>query len=349
MSVLSISYGSSNVSAVYLDDQGNVSSHFFGYGYSKNLYAHFCSEQAFYADVVNYLISKLRVSKTGLSIIATGFPSVPTIGYQYASSLTVDQLIAEADDYEVVCISNGTVFTQKNYLSYFDQNKMKLGTMETNYLLNLAIYTNAVPTRPSDYNLLLSSIWGMLNSNRKNTKELILNSKPILFFGDIINKKYIDREFENIAFLYFISLVVNPGIYNLKVEDSNLMLHLIHLKKFNHDLSKYYDDYEPDSLGTLINSPGETSCLISTELGTSQLMDIKPGRIFFIPLDKNASARLVIKSQELGSIEKTVQGGKLGVVIDTRAKHDIATYDYSMLQMDINSNLKNINEVMAKL
>jgi len=349
MPVLSLKYGISNVNAVYLSDEGKVSKFFLGYGYSKDLYSHFYSEQEFYSDVVEHIISKLNIPKSNLQIIATGFPSVPTIGREYMSSTTLDQLLTEVENYEVVCIANGAVFTQNNYLSYFDTKKIKFGTMETNYLLNLATYTNAFPTRPSDYNLVFSSIWGMLNSNRKDTKQLILNSKPIIFFGDIINKDLINQEFENIAYLYFLSMVVNPGIFSLKVDGENLVPHYLHLKKFNFELSSFYDEFEPETLGTLVNSPGETSCLVSTELGTSQLMDIKAGRIFFIPLDKNASARMVIKSQELGSIEKTVQGGKLGIIIDTRPKHDIAVYDHSSLQMDINNNLKSISEVLVKL
>ncbi len=349
MPVLSLKYGISNVNAVYLSDEGEVSRFFLGYGYSNDLYSHFYSEQDFYSDIVEHIISKLKIPKTNLQIIATGFPSVPTIGREYMSSVTLDELLSDVDNYEVVCIANGSVFTQNNYLSYYDTEKIRFGIMETNYLLNLAIYPNAFPTRPSDYNLVFSSIWGMLNSNRKDTKELILNSKPIIFFGDIINKERINQEFKNIAYLYFLSMVVNPGIYSLKVDDANLVPHYLHLKKFNFELSRFYDEFEPETLGTLVNSPGETSCLVSTELGTSQLMDIKPGRLFFIPLDKNASARLVIKNQELGSVEKTVQGGKLGVVIDTRPKHDIDNYDYSSLQMDINNNLKNISEVLVKL
>jgi|GEM_PF-6420260 len=349
MPVLSLKYGTSNVNAVCLSDDGKVSKYFLGYGYAKDLYAHFYSEHDFYSDLVEHIITKLELPKGNLPIIAAGFPTVPAIGRNYVSSATLDQLLSSVENYEVVCFANGAVFTQNNHLSYYDSEKIRFGNMETNYLLNLAVYTNAFPTRPSDYNLVLASIWGMLNNNRKGTNKLILNSKPILFFGDILNKALINPEFEKIAYLYFLSMVVNPGIYTIKVDNENLVPHFLHLRKFNIDLSSYYDEFEPEMLCTLVNSPGETSCLVSTEMGTSQLMDIKPGRIFFVPVDKNASARLVIKSQELGSIEKTVQGGKLGVVIDTRAKNDIASYDYSSLQMDINSNLKNISEVLVRL
>ncbi len=349
MPILSLKYGISNVQAVYLSDEGKISDFFLGYSYSKDLYSHFYSEQDFYSDIVEHIISKLKIPKTDLQVIATGFPSVPAIGREYSHAVTLDELLKQIDNYEIVCLANGTIFTQNDHISYYDTSKIDFGAMETNYLLNLSVYTNAFPTRPSDYNLVLSNIWKMLNSHRKDTKKLILNSKPIIFFGDVLNKDLMKDEYKNIAYLYFISMIVNPGIYSLKMDYSNLVPHYLHLKKYDTGLGKHYDELEPEVLGTLINSPGETSCLVSTELGTSQLMDIKSGRIFFVPLDKNASARVVIKSTELGSIEKTVQGGSLGVIIDTRAKHDIETYDYSILQMDINNNLKTISEVMAKL
>ncbi len=349
MPILSLKYGSSNVNAVYVGDSGEVSPFFLGYGYSKDLYAHFYSEQNFYADIVDHIISQLKVSKEGLQVIATGFPTVPAIGQDYASSVTLDELFKKVDDFEVVCLSNGAVFTQNNYLSFRDSKNTKFGNMETNYLLNLSIYNNAFPTRPSDYNLVLSNIWGMLNGNRENTKELMLNSKPIVFFGDVFYKDLINHDFETIAYLYFISMVVNPGVFNLKIDNTNLLAHFLHLKSFNVDYSKYYEKFEPEILGTLVNSPGETSCLVSSDLGTSQLVDIKKDRIFFIPLESGANARLVVKSVELGSVEKTVRGGKLGIIIDTRPKHEIETYDYNNLQMDINNNLKNIHEILAKL
>jgi len=65
MPILSLKYGSSNVNAVYVSDDGNVSSYFLGYGYSKNLYAHFISEQEFYIEIVDHIIGQLKVSREG--------------------------------------------------------------------------------------------------------------------------------------------------------------------------------------------------------------------------------------------------------------------------------------------
>jgi len=349
MPILSLKYGSSNVSAVYINGD-DYSTYFLGYGYSKELYSHFYSEEDFYRDVVDHIISKLDVNKEGLEITATGFPRVPTIGLNYASSLTLDNLFNGIDDFDFMYLLNDGIFTQNGYISPKQGSSASFGKGEANYLLNLSIYKSAFPTRPSDYNLVMSKIWGILNSNRtEDTLKLVLDSKPVVFFGDVFYKSLMNKEFRSIAYLYFISMVVNPGIFTLKIDSSNLLPHFIHMKKYSVDYGKHYEKFEPRVLGTLINSPGDTSCLISTELGTSQLLEIKENKIFFIPLDDTASARLVVKSAELGSLEKTVKGGRLGVVIDTRPKHDLKTYDYSSLQMDVNNNLKNIKEVLSKL
>lgn len=349
MPILSLKYGSSNVSAAHLSDEGKLTTYFLGYGYSKDLYGHFYSEDQFYKDVVEHVISQLSINKDGLEVIATGFPNIPAIGFDYASSMTIDQLYKDVEEFEIMSLSNRAIFTQNNHITLQEGANTSFGRMETNYLLNLAVYQTSFPTRPSDYNLIMSNIWGILNSNRGDTQQLVLDSKPVVFFGDVFYEGLMTREFESIAYLYFISMVVNPGVFNIKIDDSNLLPHFLHLKKYNVEYSKFYEQFEPKVLGTLINSPGETSCLVSTELGTSQLIEIKENKIFFIPLDETANARLVVKSQELGGIEKTVRGGKLGVIIDTRLKHDTKVYDYNTLQMDINNNLKNIHEVLTKL
>lgn len=350
MPILSLKYGSSNVSAVYVNGDEPPVTYFLGYGYSKDLYSHFYSEENFYKDVVEHIVSKLNVQKEGLQIIATGFPDVPAIGQDYASSVTLDALLNEVDDFEYMYLSNDGVFTKKRFISPEDDTSASFGRTEANYLLNLNTYKSAFPTRPSDYNLLMAKIWGILNSNRKDdTLKLILDSKSFVFFGDIFHEDLMSKEFKSIAYLYFVSMVVNPGVFNLKIDSSNLLPHMLHMRKFNVDYKEQYEKFEPKVLGTLVNSPGDTSCLVSTELGTSQLLEIKANRVFFIPLDNSASARLVIKSSELGSVERTVSGGRLGVIIDTRPKFDLQVYDYSSLQMDINNNLKNIREVLHKL
>ncbi len=350
MPILSINFGISTVRGVYLSDEGNVSDYSIDYSYQENLYSYFYSQKEFYSDFVEHFIKKLKVPKRELQIIAIGFPEIPTISYEYANTITTDKLFSQVEDYDLVSLSNNAVFTQNSYLSLDDTNKAVYGSTESNYLRNLSIYKNVFPSKPSDYNLMFSNVWNVVNSHRQNTREVILSDKPTLFLGDIFTIEQVDNEhFEKIAYLHILSLIINPGAFNIMVDKKNIFPNLLHIKNYRSDLSYIYDNFKPEFLGNLINSPGETTCLIETDLGTSQLLDVGPGKIVFIPLDTNNQARIVVKSTHLGSIERKVQGGVLGLIIDTRAKNDLKTYDHNQLQIDINVNLKSIGQVLAKI
>lgn len=347
MPVLSINFGISTVRGVYLDDSGSVSSHVFRYPYSEDLYSHFYSEKDFYSDVVTVLLKELNAPKEGVKIIATGFPEVPAIRYEYASSVLFDQLVKQVDTHEVVSITDSTVFTQNKYSSHYDIEKLQYGKNEKNYLLNLALYSNALPEKPSEYNLILANIWNMLNTLRTDSKTTVMSTRPTLFMGDVFDTE--NPEFEKIAYLYILSFIVNPGVSYVALDKQADLVHLAHFKHYNREFSDLYDSFKPLNLGTLINSPGDTSCLIQNENSTNQLIEVKAGKIFFIPLGENADTRVLVKGKLLGNVERSVKGGKLGLIIDTRSKQDKSSYDYNQLQVDINSNLKSINEVLRRI
>ena len=80
------------------------------------------------------------------------------------------------------------------------------------------------------------------------------------------------------------------------------------------------------TLGTLINSPGMTECLIERESGPSQFVDVKPNELFFIPMEESTTVKLQVKNASLGTQERFVSGGKLGLIIDTRPKNNNVTF-----------------------
>ncbi|MFC1722332.1 hypothetical protein ACFL0C_01645 [Patescibacteria group bacterium] len=348
MPTLSINYGLSDITAVCIDDLGDLSDISIGYPYSRDLFAHFYSEQEYYTDIFNHILKKLKIHKTDLKVIATGFPHIPAIGYEYSSALTLDKLFKLVDKCHIVCADNCSIFTQDTFISLQNLNNLGLGEQEKNYLANLYVYKNAYPTTLSHYNLLFANIWHIVNSiNGTRPLPKMEVEYPLLFLGDIFSVK--EQEFTNIAYLYMVSLIRDPGIYYLTFDQRNLFPHFVHLAAFNNDFTHFKDDYSTKELGTLINSPGNTSCLIETEVGTSQLVEVSANRMFFVPMKREEGARIVVKSELLGSFEKKISGGDLGLIIDTRSKHDTKAYTYSDLQQDINANLKNINEVLNQL
>lgn len=350
MPILSINFGFSNVRGVYLSDEGTVSDYVINYSYVKEFYAHFYSKKDFYSDFTEHFIKKMKIPRRDLQIIATGFPEIPTISYEYANQITTDKLFGQVEDYDINSLSNNAVFTQNGYINFDEVERIVYGDVESNYLKNLTIYKNVFPSRPSDYNLMLSNIWNVVNKRRINPQEVILKDKPSLFLGDVFSMPTADNtEFEKISYLHILSIIVNPGIFTIYLDKNSIFPNLYHLKLYQPELGYVYDNFKPELLGTLINSPGETTCLIETDIGTSQLIDLTTGKLIFIPLDMSNKARVVVKSAPLGSVEKNISGGKLGLIIDTRTKFDLKNYDHNQLQIDINANLKNIEQVLAKM
>ena len=116
--------------------------------------------------------------------------------------------------------------------------------MESNYLKNLAVYKNVFPSRPSDYNLMFSNIWHAVNSKRTSTNEVILREKPTLFLGDVFSMPGVEGEdFEKIAYLQILSMIVNPGVFSVLLDKTNIYPNLLHLKLFKPDLGYIFDSF----------------------------------------------------------------------------------------------------------
>ena len=347
MPVLSLNFGVASVKGVYADAKGNLSDYTVPYSYSKNLYAHFYSEEDFYADIAGHIMKQLKVPKTDLQIVATGFPMVPPIGVPYASTALVNELASEFEGYETVCLGDCTVITNETFASFYTLDNSQLGKAERDYLLNIATYRSIQPTSLSEYNLMFSNIWNMLRTSGETKLSDPASGKELLFHGELFDD--MTPEKQKLAFLYIISLVVEPGIKVINVDMGNLLPHIVHIHKQEPSLVKMPESLQILRLGTLVNSPGNTAVLLETDLGTSQLLEIEAGKMVFVPLDMETNARMVLKNHNHGDVEHTVTGGELGLIIDTRNKNDLSGYDYSQLQMDIDNNLKNVGEVMGHL
>jgi len=132
-------------------------------------------------------------------------------------------------------------------------------------------------------------------------------SKDIVFMGDLVIKM------DPSKYLFLLDLISTVGIYSINLD-----------QKCEYILRKPLVDmkfpYTAVSLGTLVNSPGPTSCLIETSVGTKQLVELKENDLVFIPLENMSVARIVVKGQSIGSVDTKIRGGVLGVVIDTRYK-----------------------------
>ncbi len=351
MPLLSLNYGINSTRGVYIDAEDKITSITYRYPYSRDLFEHTYSVDQYYEEVTSYLMRQFKISRTDkCDIIATGFPTIPNIPNKFANAYLLDQLVKKIDNYHVVSVTDRSVYKQNSYISHSDVKNLQYGVKEKNYLLNLALYSNVIPEKPSEYNLLLANVWNIfrtMDEQKMDAKEQKALLKPTLFMGDIFDTNKI--EFEKISYLYLLSFIIAPGFHYISLDKHSELIHLAHMRYYNDKYAKLIEEYKPKNLGTLLNSPGDTSCLLQNDTNNSQLIEVRSGRIVFLPLNENTSTRIVVKGKQIGSIEKTVKGGKLGIIIDTRPKNDIKNYSYNNLQIDINANLKGINEIYGRL
>lgn len=340
MSLLSIYIGNSFVSTLYVNEEGYVTNFNFPYNYNTKLYGHFCDSESFYKEVIDYVIKKLHIKKTGLEIIATSYPAVPALGYDLQYFNTVDKLISSQSDYIVYVLDGYSFFSQKEHFSFDPSEDLTVTTPDHNYMSNLSIYNNARASTLAHYNYLLSRFRQMLKHEDRDS----LVDRPILFLGDFIIEK-----FENRGKLFLTEFIRNPGIYNLKIDTTNTYLHSLLIKNYNSNIYNQLKRSTINTLGTLINSPGESSFLLKPDLENSRLLDLQENKFFITPLAETSVMNVVIKNKTLGSKDVSVSGGSLGLILDTRDKLDEAKFNDKQILDNLDQQLLVINEAGGSL
>lgn len=278
----------------------------FPYTYSENLFLNSFSQEEFYRDVIELGTKELDVKLELCEIYVTGLFSSPKIPFEVKKSSSL--LTHLPDGY--IYVDSKTVATKEKCNSF-----MPLTVYETedNLLANLTLYNNLVYTDTRDVNTRDSLIRAIIaNADMKLTNpDIVLSGDRFVNFD--LNKP--------LSYLLVMDILRQPGIFYVRVDKNNMLPHVLML-----DIEEDYS-----SLGTLINSPGKTECLYKTDVGTSQMIDLEANKLFIVPLEKSASATVVLKNSS-GHVEQTIKGGELGLVIDTRNKAD--QFEFKEVEVD---------------
>ena len=208
----------------------------------------------------------------------------------------------------------------------------------TNYLSNKTLYPSLIPSSPDTFkaeDVLTKTL-------ATSVSAVSLADQPLLFTGG----RFAVFEKNPVAtYLLALDLLKNPGLYTVKIDTANKLPVISILnyylmgesgpkskkKKKKEKVSFLSDDIlslndeaifddEFVSLGTVLNAPGGVECLFEKEAGNSQFVELKSDKLFIFPLEKNASARIVVDGKSVGHIDTSIRGGSLGLVIDTRDK-----------------------------
>lgn len=304
MPVLSIYFGVSEVSLLAVNTLNDYK--FYNYPY-------FIKDETFIKGLIKLAAKELGYSFSGVPLICCGFPTVfASEQLGAASSLTLDKIFPKYPGITPVYVSNSTVISSAGFISAQNPSLIDKSTLSSYYASSVypfIIHADNLDQLKAD------------NLVRFYPPEIIFseNFKPIVFTGDRFSPVHKDT---SVSYLLLLDLLKTPGVYEVEIDTKNALANLAMLNMYSPEYNQIIHDYKFDSIGTLINSPGATECLIENSDGTSQVIDVGANDIFIIPMEEAPPVRVFIKNNVLGSIEKKVRGGKLGLIIDTRSKND---------------------------
>lgn len=346
MPTLSIKYGSSSVSYLYLKKDGSYTWRSFDYTFLSNLYAHFTSEQKFYTDIFNYILKSAKVVKKDLKVVATGYPTVPSIDYPYELAKDLEALAGSDSRYEVINSDQYSFYTQNLDKIHQSSHFSSLVGEDKDYLANMYFYNGSLPATLDNLALFFSHLE---ESHKKAVYDVsqIKENRPKLISGDILQAG--NKEIKNALYIYLISIIKPLGFHSVFIDERDSYYHFLLLKTFSSEFETLYNEYQPEAMGTLLNSPGETSCLFESEVGTKQLVELASNKLFIVPSGVSTNYRVLVKNTVLGDVERQVKGGSIGIMIDTRDKGDQQTYSPKSLSLFVRNSLSSFTEASNKI
>ncbi|MFZ5425266.1 MAG: hypothetical protein ACOZAO_05715 [Patescibacteria group bacterium] len=323
MPVLAAHIGSSEISFLYFSSPLNYK--FFGmpYIYSSNIYGNYLDRNSFYDKVFQHAVKTHRLPSKDLEILVCSYPE-DHCDISNSHCITLDKALNSINGYKYVyvdrhkVIESGVPIERSLLPDTSDDSREDIArSEEANFLANLTIYPFVKPINSAEQ-------LDFDNATRSQLNGLVLDPEiPVVFTGDRFNAA---TERWDLAYLLMLDLISNAGFFELYLDAANRVAPLALLNSYNSALFDSIKDVNYKPLGTLLNVPGGVECLFETELGTSQLVDIGSNDLFLFPLEVGAQARVLIKSDVMGTLDRFVIGGELGFVIDTRLKQSYASF-----------------------
>lgn len=294
MQKLSFYEGSSELSFCFNGDLFR-----YPYTYSSNLFSNSFSKDQFYEDVFGLASRVLNFDMTKVELTTCGVLKSPKVAYEAHQSGSVLTKLSENQIY----VNHDLIGLESNINSYVPVNFFE---NESDFSANLHIYLSLVLTETHDIteqDTLLRAILSLAT--------ISIKSGDVLLTGEYFTTLSLHKA---LSYLFILDLLNPPGLFRVKIDSENAYPHA-HMGTL--------EDISYTKMGTLINSPGKTECLYKTDLGTSQLIDLKPEKLFILPLDEQSEGTIFVKTSQT-QFEEKVHGGELGVVIDTRDKSNLA-------------------------
>jgi len=316
MPVLTAYFDVSDVSFLLDKGTGEYEFSHFPYAYSVEAFSNQCTQEDFNKAVIEAVLKEKKIKLSSCDILVGGFLEAPKVGLETKLSVNLLSILHTTDPFYPFIVNNFSVVTKDAVLSFENCPKKSPGFEENEYdeIGNLSIYPQISPIDiPS-----VSDMDRNIIEKAKNVNFGYLPQMPIVFAGSRFSRP---KSIDYLDYILALDLVRNQGIYNLYLDRKNAVVLTTMLKMYKKDIEANPLQYT-EPLGTLVNSPGDTECLVSSEVGTGQFFDVKKDNIFLVPADLSGQETVSVKNILLGSVKDFVHGGKMGLIVDTREGKD---------------------------
>ena len=121
--------------------------------------------------------------------------------------------------------------------------------------------------------------------------------------------------------LLCVESICRAGIYSFKLDYSNFLGSISALSFLEPKIFQKVEMPEFVELGTVITAEEDLTCSFSIEEGPRQEVKLARGSIFTLPLSSYQKVNISVNSKKYGIIDKVLNGGVFGVVLDTRNRN----------------------------
>jgi len=280
------------------------------YVYLPEVFSNYTNEEEFYTTIMELFCRKNGVDFTKCDIYVSGFVSVPEFKNNNIKRVEFTTLFDNMPNFYPVIVNDFAFVTKFFMVSETSFGFLKSNSGDTTFRVNKCIYPHLKAIDlSSQLSLDREVLFGVIANKLKwdpNT--------PVIFMGS----RFYGEDERPLDYIYMFSLINTPGVYDIYLDRTHSFL-LFNMLNTVMEADKIPLDLESiEHVGTLITGLGQVECLVTSENNSPFVFDVEKNTLRRTPLSDDTEYRLVVKNKDIGVVEKTVFGGRLGVIVDTR-------------------------------
>lgn len=326
MALLTAHFDVSGVNFLIKRDKKNTEFFNFPYVYSKGTLSNQCNKKQFYSRLIEKVLTDRDIKVSTCDILTCGFSNIPELELKTKYSVELSDLIENTEGFVPVFVNNQSFIT-KGVANSQNLNEKEDESLENDFgeydqIANLEAYPQTIP---DDLSSQINVDAKLCENIPKNLR--FESGRKIVFTGGRFSQGIIDKE---LNYILILEILRGLGVFDVYLDTSNSFALTRTMQMYDRSLIPNIQDYF-ENTGLFVRTGGACECLLSTGLGNDKFIEIEENKVFVLPLNLENSAKLSIKSRELGTIDVHTNGGVVGLVFDTRLAGESIYSDVRLL------------------